>query len=79
MALRIKDLPTRMIRVPVLYVPEALKAFERAVDQVPEYGSEVVAGYVAALIYWNRPETWKVLKDLKARGIIWMEEATDAR
>lgn len=60
------------IRVPVLYVPGALEEFERAVQQTPEYEDEVVGGYVSAIIYWNRPETWLVLERLAERGIVWM-------
>lgn len=61
-----------MIRIPVLYVPLAMEEFERAVNQTPEYGDEIIDGYIPALIYHNAGSLWNSLKSLQERGIVWM-------
>jgi hypothetical protein len=65
--------PPKLI-VPVLFVERAMQEFSRAVEQVPEWSTTVEHGYIAAEIYWNRPETWQTLRALAGRGVVWMPQ-----
>lgn len=62
------------IRIPVLNDPAALEAFERAIGQAPEYGEDLVDGYIPALIWQNSRDLWSRLFELAGRGIVWIPE-----